>query len=232
MKVSKNRLLPSLLTLGVLSSAMAATPAALPFPNAQTPKAVDVGALDAQSANTPISVTVALSLRNLEVAEQLLQSVSTPGSARYHQFLTSDQFVAQFAPTQPDVAKIEAELAKYGLTAVQTTATTLKVNGLPADVERAFSVSLHNFEVAAHGDAPAYAFHAPVAGATIPAELGGMVSGVAGLDTRPALRPFNVPSARKLAQSAPASSSRSHHQPVRVFDRYGLREYLRRDTVI
>lgn len=207
MKVSKNRLLPSLLTLGVLSSAMAATPAALPFPNAQTPKAVDAGALDTQSANTPISVTVALSLRNLEAAEQLLQSVSTPGSAQYHQFLTSEQFVAQFAPTQADVAKIEAGLAKYGLTAVQTTATTLKVSGLPANMERAFRVSLHNYEVAAHGDAPAYVFHAPVAGASIPAELGGMVSGVAGLDTRPALRPFNVPAARKLAPGASTSSS-------------------------
>ena len=61
MKVSK-RLLSSLLTLGALSSAMAATPTALPFPTAQTPQAMDVGAL-AQSANTPISVTVRVAPR-------------------------------------------------------------------------------------------------------------------------------------------------------------------------
>ena len=101
MKVSK-RLLSSLLTLGALSSAMAATPTALPFPTAQTPQAVDVGALAAQSANTQVSVTVALSLRNIDAAEELLQSVSSPGSAQYHQFLTSEQFVARFAPTQGD----------------------------------------------------------------------------------------------------------------------------------
>lgn len=206
MKVSK-RLLSSLLTLGALSSAMAATPAALPYPTAETPQAVDVGALAAQSASTPVSVTVALSLRNIDTAERLLQSLSTPGNAQYHQFLTTEQFVAQFAPTQSDVAKAVAGLAKYGLTAVQATATTLKVTGLPANIERAFSVNLHNYSVAAHGNAPAYTFHAPIAQATLPAELSGLVSGVTGLSTRPAMHPFNVAAAKKLAATAPASSS-------------------------
>ena len=125
MMVSLRRWLSPFLMLGTLSTAMAATPAAVPYPTAETPQAVDTGALQTQSANTPISVTVALSLRNLEAAEQLLQSVSTPGNAQYQQFLTADQFVARFAPTQSDVAKVVAGLAKYGLTAVQTTATTL-----------------------------------------------------------------------------------------------------------
>jgi kumamolisin len=212
MKVSK-RLLSSLLALGTLSSALAATPAALPYPTAQTPQAVDVGELAVQSANTPISVTVALSLRNIDTAEKLLQSVSTPGSAQYHQFLTADEFVAQFAPTQSDVAKAVAALAKYGLTAVQATATTLKVTGLPANIERAFSVNLHNYSVAAHGNAPAYSFHAPVAQATLPTALSGLVSGVAGLSTRPTLHPFNVAAARKLTTAAPTSSSKTTISP-------------------
>ena len=213
MKVSK-RLLSSLLTLGALSSAMAATPEAIPFPTRDTPQAVDVGALAAQSANTSISVTVALSLRNIDQAERLLQSLSTPGSGQYHQFLTTDQFVARFAPTQSDVAKAIASFAKYGLTAVQATATTLKVSGTPANMERAFSVSLHNFSVAAHGNAPGYSFHAALGQASIPSELSGMVSGVSGLSTRPALHPFHV-SAQKLAakQAAPASGSSTTISP-------------------
>jgi subtilase family serine protease len=213
MKVSK-RLLSSLLTLGALSSAMAATPDAVPFPTRETPQAVDVGAVAAQSASTPISVTVALSLRNVDEAERLLQSLSTPGSAQYHQFLTADEFVARFAPTRSDVAKAIAAFAKYGLTAVQATATTLKVSGTPADMERAFSVSLHNFSVAAHGNAPGYSFRAPQGQATLPSELSELVSGVAGLSTRPALHPFHV-SAQKLAakQSAPASGSSTTISP-------------------
>ena len=109
MKVSK-RLFSSLLALGALSSAMAATPEAIPFPTRDTPQAVDAGALAAQSANTSISVTVALSLRNIEQAERLLQSVSTPGGGQYHQFLTTDQFVARFAPTKSDVEKPSTHL--------------------------------------------------------------------------------------------------------------------------
>ena len=213
MMVSLRRWLSPFLMLGTLSTAMAATPAAVPYPTAETPQAVDTGALQTQSANTPISVTVALSLRNLEAAEQLLQSVSTPGNAQYQQFLTADQFVARFAPTQSDVAKVVAGLAKYGLTTVQTTATTLKVTGLPANMERAFSVILHNYAVAAHGNAPAYAFHAPLGSAAIPAELSGMVAGIAGLDTRPALRPFNIPAVKQLAKAPAASSSGTATNP-------------------
>src|SRR5579871_51066 len=138
MKVSKIRWLLSLLTLGALASAVsAAGPAALPFPTAGTPEPVDLGALETHAADTPVSITVALSLQNVDAAEALLQAVSTPGNSQYQQFLTADQFVARFAPTKSTVTKAIAAFAKYGLTAVQTTATTLQVSGLPANIQRA-----------------------------------------------------------------------------------------------
>jgi kumamolisin len=203
MKVSKCKFLLPLLALGLVASTMADTPArvAVPFPTAATPKAVDLGALEAQAADTPIEVTLALKLQNPEAAEQLLKSLNTPGDPQYRQFLSADEFVARFAPSQSDVAKIVAALGKYGLSAVQTTATTLAVTGLPANMERAFSVSLHNYQVPAHGNASSYSFHAPLARATIPAEISASVSGLVGLDNRPSLHPFNVPAALK---SAPA----------------------------
>jgi kumamolisin len=196
-------LLRSLLTLGAFSGALAGTPAlAVPFPSVATPQATDVGTLDAQAAATPISVTLALSLQNLGAAEELLQAVNTPGNAQYHQFLSADEFAQRFAPAKSTVANVIAALAKYGLTAEQTTATTLKVTGLPANMERAFSVSLHNYQVAAHGNAEGYSFHAPLARATIPAEISASVSGLAGLDNRPSLHPFSVQSVKKLSETA------------------------------
>ena len=69
--------------------------------------------------------------------------------------------MARFAPADADVAKVIAALAKYGLTAERTTATTLKVTGLPADIERAFSVSLHSYEVPAHGNVAALHLSCP-----------------------------------------------------------------------
>jgi len=198
--------------VATLTAAAATTDsgAAVPYPSAQTPQAIDIGALETLSAHTPVTITVALAIQNSQAAEQLLQSLSTPGNGQYRQFLTHAQFVARFAPTSATVAQAIAGLAKYNLTAQQVTATTLHVTGLPADIERAFSVSLHSYQVPAHGNAPGYSYRAPVGGATIPAELGGLVSGVAGFDTRPAFKPLSLQAPPALQRPRPTQSSGSY----------------------
>jgi len=202
-----------LLVLAMLPNAMAQTAAletaahaALPYPDATTPKAIDRGEFKAQQGTTPMSVTVALRLPKLNEAENLLISLHTPGDPQFHQFLTSDQFVARFAPTNADVAQVIAGLAKYGLTAERTTATTLKATGLPADIERAFSVSLHSYEVPAHGNVAGYTFHAPLTHPTIPAEISASVAAVAGLDSRPTYRPLHRSAAPLLHQASPSTT--------------------------
>jgi kumamolisin len=210
-RTPKTVILMSVLALGILPSAMAQTAAhaALPYPDAATPKPIDLGALTAQSGGTPISVTIALSLPKLNEAEDLLKSLHTPGDAQYHKFLTANEFVARFAPTDADVAKVVASVAKYGLTVERTTATTLKVTGLPADMEHAFSVSFHSYEVPAHDNVPGYSFHAPLTRATIPAEISASVAAVVGLDSRPSFRPANrtVSPALKVASSVPQTTT-------------------------
>ena len=101
MRNLKTGLLLLLLILGILPVAMAQNPTertALPYPTADTPPAVDRGALKDLAGSTPITVTVALSLRDLDAAENLLKSLHTPGDTQFHQFLTADAFVARFAP--------------------------------------------------------------------------------------------------------------------------------------
>jgi kumamolisin len=193
---------------GVIA-APTATRVAVPYPTAATPKAVDLGALEAQSPNTPLALTIALRLPDLDAAERLLQSVSTPGDPQYRQFLTAEQFVARFAPTKADVARVIAALGKYGLSAERTTATTLRVSGLPADIERAFSVSLHVYQVSAHDDVPGYTFHAPLTAATVPAEISASVAAVVGLDSRPSFRPANraVSPKLKIARAVPKTNT-------------------------
>jgi kumamolisin len=169
-----------LLALSVLS-----VPAARAASVAATPGIVDLGSLESLSAKVPISVTVALHLSNLDEAQTLLTSLYTVGDPQYHQFLSAEQFVARFAPSDADVAKVEASLANFGLSAERTTATTLRVTGLPADLERAFAVSLHSYEVPAHDTVAGFTFHAPLSVATVPADIVSLVSAVAGLDSRP-----------------------------------------------
>ena len=207
----KTRLSMCLLALGTIPFALAGTVtrAAPPYPSAQTPQALDQGALEELSASTPISVTVALRLSDLDAAETLLASLTTPGDPQYRQFLTADQFVARFAPSKSDVAKVVAALSSRGLTVTQTTATTLRATGLPADVERAFAVSLHSYSVPSRGSVPGYSYHAPLSRATVPAEISSVVAAVVGLDTRPNFRPLSTRAAFKQVANPVAAGSSS-----------------------
>jgi kumamolisin len=200
MKIAKIGSLLLCLALGMLPSAVAQNRAAVPFPNAATPKAIDVGGLTSLAEATPISVTLALSLTDVKAAENLVRALHTPGDPKFHQFLTADEFVARFAPQSTHVTKIIAALAKYGLAAQRTGATTLKVTGLPADMERAFSVSLHGYEVPAHGRVAGYSFHAPLTSPAIPAEIAESIAGIVGLDSRPSLHPLHQGVPQKLTR--------------------------------
>lgn len=208
-RVSSKRFSKVLLMVGALCGAVGfgAAQAGVPYPTKDTPPPTDLGALSTQAPNTPISITVALRLSDLNGAEQLLQAVSTPGNPQYHHFLSASEFAARFAPSSTKIARIMADFAKYGLTAEQTTATTLKVTGTPAALEHAFGVELHVYEVPAHGNAPGYTYHAPLSRASIPAELAGSVAAIVGLDTRPSLRPLLTHAASKLAKHQSSSAS-------------------------
>jgi kumamolisin len=178
--------------------------------SAATPNAIDRGPLDARTATTPISITIALKLPHLEEAEKLLEALYKPGDPQFHQFLTAEEFVTRFAPTDADVAKVIAALAKYGLKTEKTTATTLKVTGLPSAFERTFQVSLHSFEVAAHGSVAGYTYRAATGPATIPAEISAAVSAAVGFDTSPAIQAqYKLPPPVIKTPTATASSSGS-----------------------
>lgn len=188
--------------------------------NAATPQAIDRGPLPARELRTPISVTLTLALPRLAEAEALQQAIYTPGAPEYRQFLTADQFTARFAPSAADVATVVAALAKYGLAAERTTATTLKVTGMPANMERAFSTSLHLYEVPAHDNQPGYAYRAPSTRAAVPAEVSRAVTAVFGLDNRPAAYPHHrtVPSGTRPAAGATSLRSGKTFGNLTVLD--------------
>ena len=211
MRMAKTAFMLLFLALGMVPSALAQTEgAALPYPRAGTPRPIDRGEFTAESETTRVSVTLALGLPDLKAAESLMKSLYAPGDAQFHRFLTPAEFAARFAPADADVAKVIAALEKYGLKAQRTTATTLKVTGLSADVERAFSVSLHSYEVPAQGNIPGYTYHAPLGSPMLPAEISVPVAGVVGLDTRPSLHPLHKLAPTTLRKSAsPRPSARS-----------------------
>ncbi len=176
------------------------TAAAVPYPTKTTPPALEIGALDQLSGASPVSVTLSLKLQNEQAAHDLFRSIYTPSSASYRQFLTPDQFKAQFAQSDAAVADVAAKLAAYGLAAMRSGASTLRVTGTPANLENAFKVSLRVYEVPASAGSPSYRYHAPTTAARIPAEISSVVDQVVGLSTRPQWVPHHLQSLAALGK--------------------------------
>lgn len=113
------------------------------------PQPTDLGPLADHASDQPISVTIALKLRDPSGAEAMMRGVSTPGDALYGQFLTPEQFHAQFGPTEASVVAVIAHLRDKGLSVERPTARTLKASGTPAVIERIFQTKLHQFQAPA-----------------------------------------------------------------------------------
>ena len=215
MKVIQTYSLPviGLLCFVVAQSHLYSQQTWLPYPDPTAPEPVDLGPLAAQAGSTPISVTLSLPLRGPSEAESLMTALHTPGNPQFHKFLTASEFAARFGPSEADVAKVISQLAAYQLSAKQTNLTTLRVTGVPVNMERAFAVSLHAYQVPAHGSVRAYTFHAPVGHPSIPSEMVGSVASVIGLNSRPGFRshvrtvPARVRASRRNVKSAAGGNS-------------------------
>jgi kumamolisin len=173
---------------GALYSAAAAA-ASAPYPRASTPAPLDLGSAQAISGNQLISVSVALPLRDTAAAQALLEATYTPGSPQYRKFLTSQQFSAQFGPTDATVAQVTKRLQSAGLQVTRASSTVLKVSGSMSAVEAAFSVSLHAYEVPSSAGVPGYRYRAPASAPQVASDIASSVQAVLGLDTRPRFRP-------------------------------------------
>jgi kumamolisin len=174
--------------VAAMGVALISSASATPYPH-EPIDAIDVGAAIADSENSTITVTVTLKLRDADGMQRLIESVSTPGTPQYRQFLTPEQFRARFGPTADSIAALRQHFQALGLTVTQSAAAQLHVTGSAVAIEKAFAVQLHSYEVAATDSAPAYRFRAPVGAPQLPATISGAVQAVFGLDTRPRFTP-------------------------------------------
>ena len=188
MRVSEKIILGALLAvLGGMSTAFAE----VPYPRAHEPKAIDLGSMRALENTRPVTVTVALKLQHAAQMQALLNRLYTPGSPAFHRFLTPQEFRARFAPDPATVAAMTRHFESFGLGVRTVNGTFLKVSGSPADIERAFQVRLHVFEVPAHGRTEAYRYHAPVSAPGLSPSLAANVQAMFGFDSRPRFRPLH-----------------------------------------
>jgi subtilase family serine protease len=114
--------------------------------------------------------------------QALLTAQQTPGSSEYHQWLTPDQFGAQFGMADSDITKVESWLQQQGfaVTGVSRSRSRIKFSGSVGQIETAFGTEMHTYKIGSESH------FAPSSDISVPAALLGSVRTVANLsDFRP-----------------------------------------------
>ncbi|MBS2962234.1 S8/S53 family peptidase [Actinocrinis puniceicyclus] len=157
---------------------------AVGHPSWATPQA-DKGAVP---SSTRITARVYLASQDAAGLAAYAQAVSTPSSAQYGKYLSAAQAAAKFGPSAASTAALKSYLAGHGLSVTAATEHYLDISGTAAQVEAAFSTSLHNFAT------PTGVHHAPTGDLTLPVSVAKGLLSVVGLDgvTNTAARPDSV----------------------------------------
>ena len=107
-----------------------------------SPNAMHVQTMGTADPNAVAHFNVYLPLTHTEALEQLLRNQTEPTSSSYHQWLTPEEFKAQFGPSRSDVAKVTSALLAEGFTITSEHAQSLEVQGPVSAVNRMFATQL------------------------------------------------------------------------------------------
>src|ERR1044071_9709055 len=134
-----------------------------------------VGAADPSAY---VGFRVYLGWQNASAAEAFARSVSDPNSAQYGQYLTSQQFRKQFAPSQAQVGAVQSWLKSQGFSVNYTPMNNhyVSAEGTIAQAQAAFGVQFGMYKVGGKD------VRSPAGDVSIPSSLAATVTGVVGLD--------------------------------------------------
>lgn len=137
----------------------------------------DLGRMDPATRIQGMSLLLAPSGTKLE-RQAFIALLQDPASPLYHRWLTPEQVAARFGARPGEVARVTAWLRARGFDVTGTARTGLRVffSGTVDQVEHAFATEMHRYAV--DGEVHFAMKLAP----SIPAELGGVVTGLHGTD--------------------------------------------------
>jgi subtilase family serine protease len=126
-----------------------------------------------------VHARVWLTPRNADQLDALAQAVSDPSSAQYGQFITADQYDAQFAPTSAQVGQVTQWLTQSGLSVTATGPDNhfVEVAGSASAAAAAFGTTLADYLV------KGTQAQAPVSDVSVPDSVAGLVTAITGLST-------------------------------------------------
>jgi subtilase family serine protease len=105
--------------------------------------------LEHLDAEISIPMTFVLPLRNQKALEELIQKMYDPSDKQhYANYLTSEEFIKMFAPTQEDYDKVIAYAKKLGMhiTGTHPNRILLNVSGTTKSIEEGLKLNLHLYQ--------------------------------------------------------------------------------------
>ncbi len=185
-KFKSKLLLSSLAAAAIACTATMATAVAAPANVAVWVK--NATKLGTAPANQSVTIALHMGLKNTAGLKALATAVSSPASAEYGRYLTTEQFGQRFAPASAEVAAAKALLEHAGMTHVQVGphGVYVSADATVDQLRKTFRVSqdiyaYQGMTLRANREEP-----------TLPAALAGKVIYVEGLDESTSLRhPFN-----------------------------------------
>ena len=140
--------------------------------------AIDLSAAPSDRVLDSLTLRFNMTASQQAALTQLLIDQQNPTSPRYHQWLTPEQFGAQFGLSSADLAKVSAWLTSQGftVTGVARSGTFISFNGTIAQAQRAFNTSIHTLNV----DGEQH--FANMTDVALPPSIAGVVSTVTGLN--------------------------------------------------
>jgi subtilase family serine protease len=132
-----------------------------------------------KNGSDKVTLTLSLNLRNQSQLDTFIAGLYNPSSPNYKQFLTPEQFTAQFGPTASDVQKVTDFANANGLKveSVSSNNTLVSVSGTASQIENTFGTTLNNYT-----NAKGQTYFANATQPSVPAEISGVINAVSGLD--------------------------------------------------
>jgi subtilase family serine protease len=193
----------ALLAVAMVSSSAGAAPSTKIVRNTKPLWTAHALRLGAVPATARVSARVYLAPHGgLAAVTRAATAMSTPGSSRYHRFLTPAQYHAQFGTTLATVHAVTAYLKSAGfrVTAVGDGNRYVSVTGTAAAAESAFGAQLARYR---HDGRTV---QAPSSALAVPAGLAPSVLAITGLDTTPKIVRPNVSPPAGFRNARPCSN--------------------------
>ena len=98
-----------------------------------------------------LTIVVGLKRHNEAEFVDLLNRLYDPSSPDYHRWITSADFLTQFAPSQTDIDAVRQQLESHGLTIqrVSDNRVLVQATGTVAQIEKAFAIDINIYQLGA-----------------------------------------------------------------------------------